>query len=163
MPQLWEQLEEGLQQLWRELKQDETLKIAGLYEWGVTLKAGTTAADLARVGVLAKGRLREPGRILCFYVGEAGGRPGSKQNLKTRFGEYALTSTGEIGPRKEQDKFKLFQGLQAAGGQLWFRWRVVAPAKFTARDETLLLQHFCYAANLRKNGKERIRALLLER
>lgn len=37
------------------------------------------------------------------------------------------------------------------------RWRVVAPAKFTARDETLLLQHFCYAANLRKNGKERIR------
>lgn len=43
------------------------------------------------------------------------------ETLRTRFNKYALTKAGRLGPMREPHKDALFQQLQAAGGQLYFR------------------------------------------
>lgn len=47
---------------------------------------------------------------------------GPGETLRTRFNKYALTKAGRLGPVREPHKDALFAQLQAAGGQLCFRW-----------------------------------------
>jgi hypothetical protein len=44
------------------------------------------------------------------------------ETLRTRFNKYALTKEGRLGPVREPHKDALFAQLQAAGGQLCYRW-----------------------------------------
>ncbi|WIA33372.1 hypothetical protein OEZ86_006509 [Tetradesmus obliquus] len=199
----------------------------GLYEWGVTLPAGTTAADLAAAaaavaagggaaavradpasgsnssnaassgvrtrsgaGGLAQARLGvEYGPVICFYLGKAGTLSGTRrlqrlraavagtgpsqrtgtstaaaaaaavgsapgETLRTRFNKYALTKAGRLGPVREPHKDALFAQLQAAGGQLCFRWCVAVGAE-PSDMERQLLERLDYAANVVHNGPRR--------
>jgi hypothetical protein len=47
---------------------------------------------------------------------------GAGETLRTRFNKYALTKEGRLGPAREPHKDALFAQLQAAGGQLCYRW-----------------------------------------
>ncbi|WIA13224.1 hypothetical protein OEZ85_006816 [Tetradesmus obliquus] len=195
----------------------------GLYEWGVRLPAGTTAAHLAAAaaavaagggaaavrgvaapgssssnaassgvrtrsgaGGLAQGQPRvEYGPVICFYLGKAGtlssarrlrqlrsamagaaatagtgtataaaAATGPGETLRTRFNKYALTKAGRLGPVREPHKDALFAQLQAAGGQLCFRWCVAVAAE-PCDMERQLLERLDYAANVVLNGQRR--------